>query len=289
MLRTLFCEQIEFRSNPELEAIEWRYVNYDWQVLCPFDELTGVDLDKIEETMLSLQEAVQDDRRLTEEARNQSQVIKQYLDSLEQTVINDTTVSVQRAEAASQNVDAKESTVLQKHDEVLDTALNVQSDKDLTQAAKNAAELARDAAIAAAGPLYATIEEGRAAVADGESFAVQGGGDIAAYQYRRLSASSSILLATYPSGRIAEAMNSGGNLSAPACRCDKFLVTCSRGRVYARSGGWCDSPYAGRCNNLGGLYSGNSSLNVLSSFSKGAEPCRLSHASLHRGGCSTLV
>lgn len=188
-------EQIEFRSNIELEAIEWRYTNYDWQVLCSFDELTGVDLDRIEETMLSLQEAVQDDRRLTEEAKNQVQEIKRYLDTLQQAVIDDTTALVQRAETALQNVDAKEAAVTQKHTEVLDTALNVQNDKNAVEAAKNAAELARDAALAAAGPLYATIEEGRAAVADGETFAIQGDGEyIAAAIYRRTSPSESTKL-----------------------------------------------------------------------------------------------
>ena len=192
-------EQIEFRSNLELEAIEWRYINYDWQVLCSFDELTGVDLDRIEETMLSLQEAVQDDRRLTEEAKNQVQEIKQYLDTLQQTVTDDTTALVQRAETASQNVDAKEAAVTQKHTEVLDTALNVQDDKNATEAAKNATELARDAALAAAGPLYATETDGRAAVTDGETFSVQGSGPAAARLYRRINGEVSVLLTQLPS------------------------------------------------------------------------------------------
>lgn len=61
------------------------------------------------------------------------------------------------------------------------------------------AENARDAALAAAGPLYATEAEGRAAVADGESFNVQGSGSIAAYVFRRLDASHSELLAVFPS------------------------------------------------------------------------------------------
>lgn len=40
---------------------------------------------------------------------------------------------------------------------------------------------------------------GRAAVADGVAFKVQGSGDIAAYEYRRVNAGSSTLIATYPS------------------------------------------------------------------------------------------
>lgn len=64
--------------------------------------------------------------------------------------------------------------------------------------ARDEAVLARDAAIAAAGPLYATEAEGRAAVGDGETFSVQGGGDIAAYQYRRISNATSTLITSYP-------------------------------------------------------------------------------------------
>ena len=74
----------------------------------------------------------------------------------------------------------------------------VESARDVAVAAKDGAELARDAAIAAAGPLYATEAEGRAAVADGESFNVQGVGEVAVYTYRRTNASSSVLLSTLP-------------------------------------------------------------------------------------------
>ncbi len=45
---------------------------------------------------------------------------------------------------------------------------------------------------------YATEEEGRAAVADGETFKVQGAGSIAAYLYRRTGAGTSVLLTTFP-------------------------------------------------------------------------------------------
>lgn len=65
--------------------------------------------------------------------------------------------------------------------------------------ARDEAVLARDAAVAAAGPLYATIEEGRAAVADGETFAVVGVGDVAATIYRRVSASVSASQTQIPS------------------------------------------------------------------------------------------
>ena len=65
-------------------------------------------------------------------------------------------------------------------------------------AAKTVAEGARDAAIIGAG-VYETEAAGRAAVADGQAFKVQGSGDVAAYEYRRVNASTSTLIATYPS------------------------------------------------------------------------------------------
>mgnify|MGYP007083462122 FL=1 len=57
---------------------------------------------------------------------------------------------------------------------------------------------ARDAALIQAG-VYTTEALGRAAVADGQAFKVQGSGDVAAYEYRRTDASTSVLIATYPS------------------------------------------------------------------------------------------
>lgn len=61
-----------------------------------------------------------------------------------------------------------------------------------------AAKSARDAALIQAG-VYETEAAGRAAVANGQAFKVQGSGDIAAYEYRRVDAGSSTLIATYPS------------------------------------------------------------------------------------------
>lgn len=57
---------------------------------------------------------------------------------------------------------------------------------------------ARDVALAA-GNLYPDEATGRAAVQDGKTFNVQGAGDVAAFQYRRVNADSSTLIATYPS------------------------------------------------------------------------------------------
>ena len=64
-------------------------------------------------------------------------------------------------------------------------------------AAKTVAEGARDAAIIGAG-VYVDEPTGRAAVADGAAFKVQGSGNVAAYEYRRVDASSSTLIAQYP-------------------------------------------------------------------------------------------
>ncbi|MBA4381045.1 MAG: hypothetical protein C0406_00625 [Sideroxydans sp.] len=66
-------------------------------------------------------------------------------------------------------------------------------------AAKTASEAARDAAIIQAG-VYVDEPTGRAAVADGVAFKVQGTGNVAAYEYRRVNAGTvSTLIATYPS------------------------------------------------------------------------------------------
>jgi len=61
-----------------------------------------------------------------------------------------------------------------------------------------AAEAARDAALIQAG-VYTTEALGRAAVADGQAFKVQGSGNVAAYEYRRTNSTTSVLIATYPS------------------------------------------------------------------------------------------
>ncbi|MCM2317936.1 MAG: SGNH/GDSL hydrolase family protein [Pseudomonas sp.] len=66
------------------------------------------------------------------------------------------------------------------------------------EAAAGRAEVARDAALIQAG-VYVDEPSGRAAVADGQAFKVQGSGEVAAYEYRRVNASSSTLIATYPS------------------------------------------------------------------------------------------
>lgn len=62
----------------------------------------------------------------------------------------------------------------------------------------SSAQAARDAAIIGSG-VYADEPAGRADVADGAAFKVQGSGMVAAYEYRRVNATSSTLIAIYPS------------------------------------------------------------------------------------------
>ena len=69
--------------------------------------------------------------------------------------------------------------------------------KDATLIARDQAQAARDAAIVNS-PTYPDEPTGRAAVADGAYFKVQGSGKIAAYEYRRLNSWSSTLVATFP-------------------------------------------------------------------------------------------
>lgn len=68
-------------------------------------------------------------------------------------------------------------------------------------AAKDQALAASNAALIQSG-VYETEALGRAAVANGVAFKVQGTGDVAAYEYRRTSASASVLIGSYPSAKV---------------------------------------------------------------------------------------
>lgn len=77
------------------------------------------------------------------------------------------------------------------------------------------ADVARTAAnaeiSAVTGPKYATEALGRAAVADGLSFLVEGLGDVAAYEYRRTNSTTSVLIASYPSASyVRKKLNKAG-------------------------------------------------------------------------------
>lgn len=79
-----------------------------------------------------------------------------------------------------------------------DAAINAAGLLGQVNSATVAALAARDAALIQAG-VYATEALGRAAVADGQAFKVQGHGDVAAYEYRRTNSDTSVLIAAYPS------------------------------------------------------------------------------------------
>lgn len=85
---------------------------------------------------------------------------------------------------------------------VAQTLANVQAAQD----ARAGSEAARDAALIQAG-VYATEAAGRAAVADGQAFKVQGTGDVAAFEYRRTNAGASVLIATYPSKAMVDSID----------------------------------------------------------------------------------
>jgi hypothetical protein len=98
-------------------------------------------------------------------------------------------------------VDAAEAIRVQTAGDRTQTGLDrVQTgvDKFAAAAERLLAQNARDASFAL-GPKYATEALGRVAVADGSTFLVVGSGDIAAIEYRRISSSSSALIAIYPS------------------------------------------------------------------------------------------
>lgn len=88
----------------------------------------------------------------------------------------------------------------------------------LAQVAKAGAESARDASLIQGG-VYVDEPTGRAAVGDGVAFKVQGSGDIAAFEFRRINAGASALVTTYPSKAAVDkkaAAQLGKNLVNPA-------------------------------------------------------------------------
>lgn len=110
------------------------------------------------------------------------------------------TATTQAATATAQAVIATDKAVLTASDAVqtgLD-ALATAADRVQTGQDVIATESARDAALIQSG-VYVDESTGRAAVADGQAFKVQGSGDVAAYEYRRTNSTTSVLIATYPS------------------------------------------------------------------------------------------
>lgn len=99
------------------------------------------------------------------------------------------------------------------------TTATTQAGIATTNAGKTAADVvttANNAAISAVtGPKYTTEALGRAAVADGVSFLVQGSGDIAAYEYRRVNSGASTLIATYISAAPVLGMAANFDVTPP--------------------------------------------------------------------------
>lgn len=114
----------------------------------------------------------------------------------EQFSVVDTAPAVQAAVAAATGVAEAEITpLMQEAQAARDEAVPAAS---AAQAARVGAEVARDAALIQAG-VFVDEPTGRAAVADGVAFKVQGAGTVAAYEYRRINATTvSTLIAAYP-------------------------------------------------------------------------------------------
>lgn len=88
---------------------------------------------------------------------------------------------------------------------------------------------ARDASLIQAG-VYVDEPTGRAAVANGVAFKVQGSGVVAAFEYRRVDASSSTLIGTYPSTAAIidnRLLASGDNYSTPPAALTETVATAS--------------------------------------------------------------
>lgn len=98
--------------------------------------------------------------------------------------------------------EAKQQVVLATEQVAIATQMAEQTGADVIQTGLDVitTAAARDASLIQAG-VYATEAAGRAAVADGQSFKVQGSGDVAAYEYRRTNSTTSVLIATYPSSQ----------------------------------------------------------------------------------------
>lgn len=114
------------------------------------------------------------------------------------------------ATAIAQAVTAATAQVLATAQAVVSTTGSV-----IASSAKASAEAARDAALIQSG-VYVDEPTGRAAVADGAAFKVQGSGAVAAYEYRRVSAgSTATLIATYPSVAALESLLKPAATSTP--------------------------------------------------------------------------
>jgi len=125
---------------------------------------------------------------------------------------------------------------------VLTAADRVQTGLDVIATAADviATESARDAALIQSG-VYVDESTGRAAVADGQAFKVQGSGDVAAYEYRRTDSTTSVLIASYPSIAAVNAVSDGFNFVPSRNLYDKTNAVDGMLMSYATG---LNSPYA---------------------------------------------
>lgn len=157
---------------------------------------------------------------LAEAAEPQDAVTKAQMDSVKGDTLNAVTPLTHRAESAAQAAEGAHSQVQAIANQFGDVATAVDlAGSSALAAAVNAADsatrrdeatqaattavLAADAALIQAG-VYPDEPTGRAGSADGKAFKVQGTGDIAAYEFRRINSTTSELIAIYPSAAAVE-------------------------------------------------------------------------------------
>lgn len=118
------------------------------------------------------------------------------------------------AEAAAEQAVGEAVTAMTQAGVAADKALLAATQAAAAGANAAAAAAARDAALIQGG-VFVDEPTGRASVGDGQAFKVQGSGNIAAYEYRRISAGVvSTLIATYPSKRAYDAVADRQKLKA---------------------------------------------------------------------------
>lgn len=130
-------------------------------------------------------------------AENANNAAQQLVPAIE----NSANAAAQAAVDANQSVTAAQTEVDKARSaatEALDHASVAQTHENASLTYAERAELARDAALIGPSAPYPNEAAGRADVADGEFFKVQGSGDIATFEYRRDTANASTLIATFP-------------------------------------------------------------------------------------------
>lgn len=182
----------------------------------------------------SLQELADDATAAAASAASDKAITEGYKEDTDE-IRNDAAAILTAVQSSQSQVAVDAANVANDKSVVAANAATVATDKGITEGYKNdaatsstdaanaktAAESARDAAIIGSG-VYATEAAGRAAVADGVAFKVQGSGDIAAYEYRRTNSSASVLISTYPSKAFVDNVN--GKILSPPILVENLLT-----------------------------------------------------------------